>query len=294
MKKKKQKQTFKISIEKEINVLSLGAGVQSSALLMAYYEGKLKPMPDFAIFADTQAEPEEVYKWLKMLQKKTKDKIPVIIASDGDILNDEKRHKKGFTSVPLFSIDENGKKGMGMRQCTNIFKIQVVHQAIRKELGYVKYAHMKHKVNVIMGISTDEIFRMKDSRVKWIVHKFPLIDELSWKRQDCIEYVESLKLGTPPRSACVMCPYKKNDEWKHLKDNFPKDWQIAVDWDEKMRNLKPGVEQFVHRSCVPLKDADLESKPTHKKQKMTLNGAEGDVDVDDISMDDECDGICGV
>jgi len=283
---------FKVSIEQEVNVLSLGAGVQSSALLMAYYNGEITPMPDLAIFADTQAEPKEVYKWLKLLTKKVKDKIPIVIATGGDILNDEQRHSQGFTSVPLFTLGKTGKKkGMGMRQCTNIFKIQVVHQAIRKWIGYKPRKWVKHKVNVVMGISTDEFMRMKDSRVKWITHKFPLIYDVKWSRTDCIEYVEGLKLGTPPRSACVMCPYKRNDEWKYLKENHPEDWQTAVDWDEKMRDLKPGSQNFVHRSCVPLKDADLDAVPKRKK-KVLIDGIE--VEEDDISIDDECDGICGV
>lgn len=49
------------------NAISLGTGVQSSTMaLMANY-GKIEPMPDCAIFADTQAEPEDVYQWLKWL-----------------------------------------------------------------------------------------------------------------------------------------------------------------------------------------------------------------------------------
>jgi len=51
------------------NVLSLGAGVQSSTLALMAAKGEVTPMPDFAIFADTQSEPESVYKWLDWLEK---------------------------------------------------------------------------------------------------------------------------------------------------------------------------------------------------------------------------------
>ena len=41
-----------------LNIISLGAGVQSSTMaLMATY-GEITPMPDAAIFADTQWEPK--------------------------------------------------------------------------------------------------------------------------------------------------------------------------------------------------------------------------------------------
>lgn len=45
-------------------VISLGAGVQSSTMALMAGKGELTPMPDFAVFADTQAEPADVYKWL--------------------------------------------------------------------------------------------------------------------------------------------------------------------------------------------------------------------------------------
>ena len=46
------------------NFLSLGAGVQSSTLALMAAQGEVKPMPDAAIFADTQAEPTKVYDYL--------------------------------------------------------------------------------------------------------------------------------------------------------------------------------------------------------------------------------------
>lgn len=48
--------------------LSLGAGVQSSTLALMAAAGEVTPMPDGAIFADTQAEPASVYRWLDRLE----------------------------------------------------------------------------------------------------------------------------------------------------------------------------------------------------------------------------------
>ena len=44
-----------------IHIVSLGAGVQSSAMALMFAKGELTPMPDGAIFADTGAEPQYVY-----------------------------------------------------------------------------------------------------------------------------------------------------------------------------------------------------------------------------------------
>ena len=51
-----------------INILSLGAGVQSSTLALMAANGEVGPMPMAAIFSDTQAEPKEVYDWLNWLE----------------------------------------------------------------------------------------------------------------------------------------------------------------------------------------------------------------------------------
>lgn len=51
-----------------LTVISLGAGVQSSVMALMAAKGQIKPMPDCAIFADTQAEPDHVYEWLDWLE----------------------------------------------------------------------------------------------------------------------------------------------------------------------------------------------------------------------------------
>ena len=53
-----------------LNIISLGAGVQSSTMALMAAHGEITPMPDCAIFADTGAEPRKVYEWLDWLEKK--------------------------------------------------------------------------------------------------------------------------------------------------------------------------------------------------------------------------------
>ena len=52
-----------------LNVLNLGAGVQSSVVLLMSLEGELPPI-DHAIFADVGWEPSAVYRQLDWLQGK--------------------------------------------------------------------------------------------------------------------------------------------------------------------------------------------------------------------------------
>jgi hypothetical protein len=47
-----------------IRYISLGAGVQSSVMALMAARGEIGPMPDCAVFADTQWEPAGVYEHL--------------------------------------------------------------------------------------------------------------------------------------------------------------------------------------------------------------------------------------
>ena len=66
--------------------ISLGAGVQSSAMAFMAAHGEITPMPEAAIFADTQAEPQSVYDWLDWLEKQLP--FPVYRVTKGDLWKD--------------------------------------------------------------------------------------------------------------------------------------------------------------------------------------------------------------
>lgn len=96
--------------------MNLGAGVQSSTLALMAARGLVTPMPDFAVFADTQAEPVAVYEWLDWLEKQLP--FPVYRVTKGDLtaesLNVRKRASDGGTYlrrlIPLFGLMPNGDK----------------------------------------------------------------------------------------------------------------------------------------------------------------------------------------
>ena len=131
----------------------------------------------------------------------------------------------------------------------------------------------------MMGISLDEIQRMKESWYKWVTNSFPLID-LGLKRKDCYKITRDVGLPEPKRSSCVYCPYNSDRHWQWLKNEHPTEFAKAVKFDEGMREMRvPGqdIMHYVHKSCVPLRDA-------------VFGGDENQVDM----FNNECDGICGV
>src|ERR1044072_3975009 len=114
-----------------INILSLGAGVQSTTLALMAARGDL-PMPDCAIFADTGAEPKKVYDHLEWL--KSQLPFPVHTVSAGNIRDDIMRGKIN-ARPPFHILNPNGSKGFTKRQCTQDYKIIPIHKKVRELVG---------------------------------------------------------------------------------------------------------------------------------------------------------------
>jgi hypothetical protein len=101
-----------------MRLLSLGAGVQSTTLLLLSIEGVI-PRFDAAIFADTGWEPAAVYTHLaRLTELAARAGIPVIKTSKGDIRRDALDPEHRFVSMPLFVRGPNGERGMARRQCS--------------------------------------------------------------------------------------------------------------------------------------------------------------------------------
>jgi len=194
----------------------LGAGVQSSTLALMIEKGEV-PMVDCAIFSDVGAEPQKVYDWLEYLKKKLSYPVYTVQWRNlkEDIIAGANGQYKGFTA-PYFSKNlETGKKGMLRRQCTADYKIKPVQQKIRQLLGYQKGERVAKdtKVEMVMGISYDEMQRMKINQIKYIENQYPLV-EMGIRRHQCIEWLENNNYPRPPRSDCTFCPFHSNAEWQ--------------------------------------------------------------------------------
>lgn len=120
-----------------VHILSLGAGVQSSTLALMAAAGEITPMPECAIFADTQAEPSSVYAWLDWLEKQLP--FPVYRVTFGSLLGkslivrtSKKTGNKYIKHTPPAYISDGIKTGLLMRQCTVDSKIDIIHRKIRE------------------------------------------------------------------------------------------------------------------------------------------------------------------
>jgi hypothetical protein len=251
--------------------LSLGAGVQSSTLLLLACHGRIRRF-DAAIFADTRWEPAAVYRHLHRLEQlATRAGIPVVRVSAGDIRADALDPAHRFASMPLFTLGPNGERGMARRQCTSEYKIKPLKAEIRRRLGYPHPRRVPAGLvaEMAIGISLDEVHRARDSDVGYMRNTFPLLD-LRWRRSDCLTYLAEHGLGDTPKSSCVGCPFHDDGFWLRLKRDSPGEWAQAVTFDAAIRHGSARANAdghplrgqfFLHRQRVPLDEVILRPQP---------------------------------
>jgi hypothetical protein len=301
-------------------VLNLGAGTQSSVILIMADRGLLEPV-DYAVFSDPGWEGKAVYEHLLWLEKQVS--IPIVRVSAGNIYQDAMQSQIGWSresaaaagpdrrrwvSMPLYV--RNNKKivtfageslwgmdsteyvielddpelGQIKRQCTSEYKIIPVMKWIKKNVfGLEPRARwpLVPSVTQVFGISYDERSRCKIPPA-WANFEYPLV-ELGWNRFKVIDWAQrEFPDHYFPRSACLGCPFHDNTEWRWIRDNDPEGWEEACLLDERMRNAG-GMrgEVFLHRSCTPLRTADLDEPDTQQLRLIA-------------GFENECQGLCGV
>jgi hypothetical protein len=260
--------------DRPLRVISLGAGVQSTALYLLACDGQLGPI-DVAIFADTGWEPRAVYDHLDHLEEFGGETIPIRRVRGGNLRDTESR--RDFADVPYFLFGRKGTPGMARRQCTGKLKIGPIRRCLSGILAETGRSKRPGCVESLLGISVDEVRRVKDSDVKWIRNRYPLVDR-RLRRTDCLAYLRE-RGWQAPRSACIGCPFHSDAEWRRMKLEAPAEFADAVAFEREVQRSHTGLRgiPFLHASRMPLDRVDLSSRE----------------DRGQLSFDDECDGLCG-
>ena len=283
---------FRRSTPPALRVLSLGGGVQSTVLCLLAEQGAFGAKPDCAIFADTGWEPKAVYENIRWLRKQVS--FPIEITSNGrslreDVLNGVNTDGRPWLTIPVYLSDKDGKAaGINWRQCTSNYKIAPIHKAIRTMLGLRPRQQLSSETRVEMwlGLTTDEFTRVKPSRDWWISLRYPLIDELPLDREECIAWFnERYPERVLPRSACIGCPFHSSSSWLNIQQQEPEQLDEAIQLDDLLRSERHNAgrmfrkQAFLHHRRIPLREA---------------------IQLDEIQLNeenpflDECEGYCGL
>ena len=290
----------------KLTILSLGWGVQSWGAAAMSALGVL-PSIDYALHSDTAYERVETYdfaaEWTPWLEA---NGVPVITVSGGRPLMGTA--DDSYTSVPAFTryaedvyertgglvyrtddvqfVSDGGrvkahsagdKSGMLRRQCTHDWKILPMRRWVR---GKMKERGIKLQPGVVeqwLGITLDEVQRMKHSDAKFTVNRYPFIEMLDrpWTRGMVVNWLLEQGLGVPVKSSCYFCPYHDKGSWREIKAG--PDWPKAVSADEAIRNMRPGYLCYLAAARIPLTEVDFRNQEDHGQLSL---------------WDDECSGVC--
>ena len=271
------------------HVVSMGAGVQSTCMALMAMKKEIEPMPEAGIFADTQSEPASVMKQLDFLDEVLP--FPIIRTTAGSLRDDQlqisyrKKDGKAYvkTLIPAF-VEGAGLLG---RKCTRDYKITPIRRIQKELLGLTKHARFPKELKMIqwLGISLDEMQRMKTSTEPWMEFRHPLIEK-KMSRRDCLEWMKANGYPEPPRSACSFCPFHSDKEWTRLKNEEPEAFADAIKFEKELQSyakqaLDAGTLQglpFLHARRIPLDEVDFDKE-------------NGQLEID-FNMD--CSGMCGV
>lgn len=226
--------------------------------------GVVGPMPDCAIFADTGWESRAVYEHLDWLMSPNVLPFPVFIVGPGNMRDNLLAAGRGerWVSIPAFarSVDSRGNVSIGMIRR----KVRELVQLTRKRSPTFAV------VEQWIGISLDEVIRMKPSREAWQRNRWPLIEE-RMTRRDCLAWLRECGYPDPPKSACICCPFHDNSRWRAMREHDEEAWRDAFDVD---RAIRTGVRAFLVRSnCTD--PVFLSRRPISRRWPITVNSISG-------------------
>lgn len=217
-------------LEEPLQALSMGLGVQSSAMILMMKEGTLEK-PDFIVFSDTGSEKTETYDHLPRVEQVAHEiGVPfVTVRSHRGSLHEDYRSK---SAIPIVTN----------RSCTFNFKILPIRRWARTIVG-----NRNGKLLFVswLGITTDEKHRAVDPGTPyWAGVRFPLVEQDISRRQ-CVDILKRHGWGDVVKSGCFLCPFNSMKGWANLSKTHPEQFAIAVEMEEAMHSLRPHVRGWL-------------------------------------------------
>lgn len=256
-----------------LEIISLGGGVQSSALVVLTAWGKISPPATHAVFADTGGEFETTLEHVERLARWSRAQggpAVVVTRRPGPGLYEHHWTAQASQKTPL-CVHAEPSGGLWKRDCTIRWKIKVVQRWLKIQGADI--------ATVQLGISLDEAERMKASPEAWVTNRWPLI-ELRLTRADCRKIIQAAGLPVPGKSACWFCPLRPVGYWQWLAASDPQRFEAAARLEDRINAANaavgkaPGYLSSRHR---PLREA-------FSTDQMPLWPAEQD--------EEECGGFC--
>lgn len=205
-----------------------------------------------------------------------------------DVINGVNAQGQPWLTIPAYLADESGgASGINWRQCTKNYKLDPIYRKVTELLGLRPRQQLSPETSIEMwlGVSLDEVTRMRSSRSWWVRHRYPLVDDLPMTRSDCGEwFAERYPDRELTRSACIGCPFRSAQSWLALKEQEPEQFQQAVEIDASLR------QDGHHAKRLFRKRAYLHQRRLPLDEAVKVDAAAVDID----GFLNECEGHCGL
>lgn len=211
---------LKNNLEGKLIALSFGAGVDSTAMIVALKEAGIKPA--VITFADTGGEKRATYEHLALMQSLLKEwGWPEVY-----VCKKLMQEKTGYTDLygNCIANETLPSLAFGMHSCSIKYKVQPQDQYIKgaKRGPNAQPAHpiwmeareRDEKIVKLIGYDNGAADIKRSSRLKLQDSEFDYcypLQLLNWRRQDCVIAITKA-LGAqyvPMKSACFFCPASK-------------------------------------------------------------------------------------
>lgn len=234
-------------------VWSCGGGTQSGAIAALIGMGKL-PTPDIAFMSDTGREKSSTWPFVEgfIRPQLAKAGLELRIVKSADFASINLFSSNGSALMPGYT-DQSGSVGKLAGWCSGRWKVDVGERFLRS-VGVEKARNW-------IGISVDEMRRVRTQHRAWLQLWYPLIFAVPMRRHQCVDLIRSTGWdGHIPHSACYMCPNSSDAEWVDMKVNFPEDFEKACLVEVEIQRGDPHF--WLHPSCVPLAEVDFFAQQT--------------------------------
>ncbi len=218
--------------------------------------GKLE-RPDLCYMTDTGYEKSSTWPFVDgfIRPQLAKAGCELIVNSTAELVSEDYASIKSANGTILLPgyTTHSGSIGKLSGFCSGKWKRDVAERYFRS-LG------IETAINWL-GISVDEIRRVRNQHRNWLSLRYPLVFEIRMSRLDCVQLIRSTGWAGPiPNSACYMCPNLADAEWAEMKRDWPGDFEKACQIESELRQDDPHF--WLHPSCAPLALVDFDAQRT--------------------------------
>lgn len=168
--------------------------------------------------------------------------------------------------LPMFTLAPDGAQGRLPNGCARRQSFALLG-VVRHLLGYPRPRPVPDGVvaECATGTALGQVQTPPSTGPHYVRVRHPLT-EIGWTRSDCAAFLAHHSLPAELDLACVACPLRSNQPWRHLREADSATFADAVAVDATLRHghpdparrgMPPGTQFFLHPDRVPLDQVDL-------------------------------------